>query len=78
MGVYKLIVPVDYLSTDRSKEMEETLTVLKSQTESAIQKGGAVVLPNLLNEDGNQYFDLIYVGGEVEATVVIERENQYV
>lgn len=78
MGVYKLIVPVEYLSNDRSKEMEKVLSILKSQTEQAIQNGGVVVLPNLLNEDGNQYFDLIYVGGEAEAPLSIERENKHV
>lgn len=61
-GIYKLRVPIKYLTKDAKKEDLEVLESLKTALEKAIDDGGGFVLPAVRDDGGNLLFDVEYVG----------------
>lgn len=57
--IYKLRVPVEYLSESASDKQKDDLAFLRITVEEAINKDKAlIILPDIMGENGNYMFDL--------------------
>ena len=58
-GVFILRLPVEFLALDASPDKKEVVKTLKNMLSEIAEKGsGALILPDIVNENGEQMFRL--------------------